>query len=138
MELIFELVIRPSNYRLLIQSDKAYAPSTARYLNLFHLFFESAALLLFIPQFSCVAGGFCGGGRASFGLINASLNAVIGYGEQRPALGRFVIGLSFLRLFGLIRHWKQMWINDTFKGFDDAYTKCELPCRLVLALFVSF
>lgn len=115
LELIFEFAIRPSNYWQLIQSDKAYTPSTARHINAFHLFFETIALLLFLPQIPCVFFDDCGESIPG-GLVSASLNAVIGDSMNVSASGRIIIGLSFLRTFSLVRHWKQMWINNTFKG----------------------
>lgn len=124
LELVFEFIIRPSNYYKLISSDKAYAPSTARNVNTFHLIFESVSLLLFIPQFPCVVWEKCGVGSA-FGLVEASLRAVIGVDPARAAFGRFVLGLTFLRTFGLVRHWKQMWLSSTFKS-DQEPDKCKL------------
>lgn len=32
------------------------------------------------------------------------------------ALGRLDLSLTFLRAFGLIRHWKQMWIRSAFEA----------------------
>ena len=42
------------------------------------------------------------------------MDAVIGETHAQSARGRFFLGLTALRLFGLIRHWKQMFINNTF------------------------
>jgi hypothetical protein len=49
-----------------------------------------------------------------FSLMDAALSATLGTSSARAAFGRFRIGLAALRLFGLVRHWKQMWIKNTF------------------------
>jgi hypothetical protein len=114
---MFEWLIRPSNYAHLVASDKAYAPSTARHINAFHLIFETIALALFFPEFDCLATRMCGK-RIAFSGVDAALQAVTGPTRGNSALGRFVIGLNALRIFGLVRHWKIMWINRTFS--DDS------------------
>ena len=113
LELIFEWLIRPSDYFQLITSDKAYAPSTARHINGFHLVFEAIALALFIPEFSCLSSKQCGR-RVPFSGVDAALSAVLGPSRSRAAYGRLCIGLTSLRVIGLVRHWKTMWINRTF------------------------
>jgi hypothetical protein len=116
LELLLEYVIRPAGYHRLILSDNAYAPATARYINAFHLAFESIALALFIPQLVCVSDRDKCGGSTPLSLVDASLEAVLGDSRSTVAYGRFVMGLTFLRTFSLVRHWKQMWINATFAG----------------------
>ena len=37
---------------------------------------------------------------------------------SKAVAGRFLVGLTFLRSFGLARHWKQMWLNHTYEGND--------------------
>jgi len=113
LELIFEWLIRPSKYFQLMRSDKVYAPSSARYINGFHLVTESIALALFIPEFDCLATKLCGK-RISFSGVDAALSAIYGPTRARAALGRLCIGLISLRIVGLVRHWKIMWINRTF------------------------
>lgn len=119
LELIFEWLIRPSNYSRLMMSEKAYAPSTARYINGFHLVAESIALALFGPEFDCLSTKVCGK-RILFSGVDASLNAVFGTTRARGAFGRLCIGLTSLRMIGLVRHWKIMWINRTFRDNDVA------------------
>lgn len=114
LELIFEVIIRPGNYFQLVESDKAFAPSTARYISRFHLVFEALALATFIPSFRCTDEGGCEGGY--FNLVLASAAAVRGPTHADAANGRFLLGLTSLRFFGVIRHWKQMWINNTFQA----------------------
>ena len=60
IELLFEVLVRPEGYLALMASEKAYAPSTARFINAFHLFFEVVALVCFVPDFRCLASGDCG------------------------------------------------------------------------------
>jgi hypothetical protein len=114
LELFFEFLIRPEDYHELITSDKAFAPSTARHINSFHLFFESLSLLLFIPQLPCVFKQQCGD-DIYFSAIWASIHAVTDHDGGRAAWARARLGLTFLKAFGLFRHWKKMWINRTFE-----------------------
>lgn len=132
MELIIEWLIRPDNYGQLVNSDKAYAPSTARHINSFHMIFEAIALLLFIPQFDCLLTKECGK-RILFSGVDSALNAVLGPTKAKSVFGRFVIGLSALRIFGLIRHWKNMWINRTY--IDDRGKKTLFFGRREQVLF---
>lgn len=113
VELLFERLIRPWGYFDLMKSDKAYAPSTARYINRYHLVAESISLLLFIPNFSCLATGQCGK-DIPFTTLDASMRAILGDTHASALFGRFVIGLSGFRFVGLVRHWKQMWLNHAF------------------------
>lgn len=117
VELFFEYLIRPPGYNALVESEKAYWPATARYISHFHLVFESVALILFIPQIPCLLIGRCGDPiRAISSLEQACVLAVLGTSNGAVAIGRFIIGLNSLRTFGLIRHWKQMWIKNVFDG----------------------
>jgi class 3 adenylate cyclase len=115
-ELLLEFLIRPEDYRHMVESDKAFAPSTARHISLFHLIFESLALIIFCPSFRCV-GDRDKCNRSLFGAgIKASMDAITAEEHALASLGRFLLGLHFLRAFGLIRHWKQMWLKNTFEG----------------------
>jgi hypothetical protein len=134
IELFLEYIIRPAGYHKLILSDKAYAPATARHINFFHLLVESVALLLFIPRFFCIARQETCGDRLPLSLVNASFNAVVGQSLSTVAIGRLVLGMTFLRAFGLVRHWKQMWINSTFIRNRDSGTESG-TCLAVLASF---
>ena len=50
IELLLEVFIRPDGYRsVMLLSEKAYSPITARFINTFHLFFEVISLFLYIP-----------------------------------------------------------------------------------------
>jgi hypothetical protein len=124
IELIFEFIIRPPNYFDLMQSEKAFAPATARHINRYHLFCEVLALLLFIPQMSCVFDNFCGESMP-LSLVQASIDAITSQSTWKAAAGRVVIGLTFLRVFGLVRHWKQMWLSHTFVGsrFEEHFVR---------------
>ena len=118
LELIFEIMIRPKDYWQLIRSDKAYKPSTARYINQLYVVGEAIALVTYIPEIVCIknttevclGSGFFG----RFTLEHASAAAVLGPTRLNSLLGRIVLGSMALRFFGVIRHWKQMLINQTF------------------------
>jgi hypothetical protein len=116
LELLFEVIIRPKNYSELITSDKAFAPSVARHINRFHLIFEFLALLTFIPEFNCVVNtSVCDRRSNNLDRVKASLDAILGSTHAEAARGRFLLSITALRFFGVVRHWKQMWINNTFR-----------------------
>ena len=120
LELFFEYLIRPWDYNQAIESERAYQPATARYINNFHLLFESLALVLFIPEMPCLFHDNCGSdGSAMLSLQRAAMMAVTGSTKAEISRGHFVIGLAFLRMFALIRHWKQMWIRSMFDVDDE-------------------
>ncbi|VEU33814.1 unnamed protein product [Pseudo-nitzschia multistriata] len=119
LELVFEVLIRPKDYKQLIESDKAFRPSTARYIHKFYIVGEAIALVTYIPEIFClnyttdVCGVIFPDGR--FALPEASADAVLGPTRRDSIVGRLVMGLMGFRFFGVIRHWKQMLINQTFQ-----------------------
>eukprot|EP00557_Chaetoceros_sp_GSL56_P001921 CAMPEP_0176493060 /NCGR_PEP_ID=MMETSP0200_2-20121128/9354_1 /TAXON_ID=947934 /ORGANISM="Chaetoceros sp., Strain GSL56" /LENGTH=1289 /DNA_ID=CAMNT_0017890711 /DNA_START=23 /DNA_END=3892 /DNA_ORIENTATION=- len=107
-ELISAIYIRPSNYRALLQSDKAYAPSTVRYINNFHLTFELIALLFVIPDFVPLFG---------YDIIRVTfpegaINATGRKHEGELIAGKLYFLLLHLRIFCLIRHLRNHWIQS--------------------------
>jgi hypothetical protein len=125
IELFLEFLIRPKGYQELVRSDKAFAPSTARLLNRFHFVCESCALILYIPQSIC---GFQEQCSSMFGAAQRSLMALTGDSQREAALGRLLLGLTFLRSFGLARHWKQMWLNHTYEKAEQESCKFTFLC----------
>jgi hypothetical protein len=117
-ELILECIIRPHNYWELVRTERAFNPTTARYMNFFHIFFETASLMLFLPQLPCAFGGLCGS-DARLTILWAANTAMTSVSQREAALGRFFLGLTFLRAFGLFRHWKKMWMSFTYKKDKD-------------------
>eukprot|EP00980_Cylindrotheca_fusiformis_P021686 scaffold8529_cov137-Cylindrotheca_fusiformis.AAC.16 len=119
VELLLEILIRPKGYSHLMESDKAFAPSTARHISTFHIFFEGIALVTFIPEFWCLVDETesCYRGQW-YSRLTASEDAILGEDSTTVVLGRFMMGLTALRFFGVVRHWKQMWINSTFHASD--------------------
>eukprot|EP00590_Aulacoseira_subarctica_P009415 CAMPEP_0172422826 /NCGR_PEP_ID=MMETSP1064-20121228/8945_1 /TAXON_ID=202472 /ORGANISM="Aulacoseira subarctica , Strain CCAP 1002/5" /LENGTH=1415 /DNA_ID=CAMNT_0013163879 /DNA_START=50 /DNA_END=4294 /DNA_ORIENTATION=+ len=128
LELIFEVFIRPTGYNALIHSEKAYAPSTARFINRFHLTMEFIALILYIPEISCIFSKVYSCSDASpLGLLNATLmtalaqsssaffgpNSFLFTASTRKIVfvGNCLFAILRLRIFGVVRHWKRMWIN---------------------------
>lgn len=109
-----EVFIRPNGYRALIRSDRAYLPSTVRYLNTFHLVSEMISLIFFIPEFICLFGSKSCGDRYAFSLANACLMSLYGPDRLHAFYGTAFICILRLRIFGLVRHWTKMWINNTF------------------------
>jgi hypothetical protein len=115
VELFCEVFIRADNYGELIVSEKAYSPSTVRYINAFHLIVESISLALFIPEFFCLfSSRYDCDDRIPFSFYNAALMAVTGPTQVQAFYGKAFFALIRLRVFGLVRHWKTMWIVNTF------------------------
>ena len=115
LELMLEVFVRPNGYRALIRSDKAYLPSTVRYLNSFHLISEMISLIFFVPEFVCLFSKDkkCGD-PFSFSLANSCLMSLYGPDRLHAFFGTSFLCILRLRIFGLVRHWTKMWINNTF------------------------
>ena len=109
MELIVEVFIRPSGYHALIRSEKAYLPSTVRYLDRFHLVTEMISLIFFAPEFLILFGYT----DSAFDLANACLMSIFGPSRLKAFYGTAYICMLRLRIFGAVRHWTKMWINNT-------------------------
>mmetsp|Transcript_36058 Transcript_36058/g.53794 ORF Transcript_36058/g.53794 Transcript_36058/m.53794 type:complete len:1410 (-) Transcript_36058:375-4604(-) len=114
LELIFEVFIRPDGYKNLIISEKAYEPSTVRNINRFHVIVESISLVFFFPEIFCLFSQSSCGDRHTFSLLNASILAVTGPTGADAFFGHAFFAVIRFRIFGLVRHWKQMWINNTY------------------------
>lgn len=113
LELIFEVFIRPDGYNVLVASEKAYAPSTVRYINYFHLVVETFSLGIFVPEFICLwnVSSSCSE-RTRFSYFNAAFMAILGPSQASAFLGHVYFALVHLRIFGLVRRWRIRWINN--------------------------
>lgn len=115
------IFIRPEGYKGLLKSKKAYAPATVRHINTFHICMEFVSLLLFIPEIFCFLFGSCGGRLSNPFLEDAFLRAIRGPERVQVFVGRFILALLPLRIFGMVRHWKQMWMTNTI--IDPGWSK---------------
>jgi len=107
LELVFEVSIRPKEYRALLDKEQAYSPSTVRYINRFHLFFEFIALMFVIPDFLPLFMD-----RVTvFSFTHGAVNATDGSTEGAFILGNLHTLLIRIRLFGLVRHKRNHWIS---------------------------
>lgn len=113
-ELLIEVFVRPEGYNALLASEKAYAPATARYVNLFHLAVEGFSLVLFHSEFICLFYGESCSSRLRFSFHNAAMKALTGPTIKDSFYGRAYMALIRLRIFGLVRHWRNMWITNSF------------------------
>jgi hypothetical protein len=115
LELIFEVFIRPDGYHKLIRSDKAFTPTTVRYISALHLLVEFFSLICFVPEFVCLfqTQTTCDG-RPVFSFLHSTMLALTGPNRGRALAGRAFYAIMRLRVFGLVRHWKNMWINAKF------------------------
>jgi hypothetical protein len=114
LELIFQVFILPDGFKNLIVSDKAYAPTTVRFINSFHVCVESLSLLIFIPEWYCLISTYQCDDRLRFSFHNAVLLSVTGPTRLDSFYGLAFLALIRLRVFGLVRHWRNMWITNTF------------------------
>ena len=112
LELMGEIFIRPDGYKQMLITEKAYSPSVVRHINSFHLVMEILSLIFFVPEFLCLfTSNYTCSDRPGFSLLNASLNSVLGPSRNDAFFGRAFYAVIRLRIFGLVRHWKQMWIS---------------------------
>jgi hypothetical protein len=114
LELILQVFILPDGFKNLIVSDKAYAPTTVRFINTFHVFIESLSLLIFISEWYCLVSTYQCDDRLRFSFHNAVLLSVTGPTRLDSFYGKAFLALIRLRVFGLVRHWRNMWITNTF------------------------
>jgi len=114
IELLFQVFIRPEGYNHLIESEKAFSPSTVRYINAFHLFIESFSLAIYIPEFLCLFNGESCGKRLPFSFHNAAIIGVIGPTGLDVFYGHVYVALIRLRVFAIVRHWRNFWLAKTF------------------------
>jgi hypothetical protein len=92
LELLFEVFIRPSGYSALIHSEKAYAPSTDSCSYASTLNLMNATFLVSLAQYNTIL----------------SLNS---YPRKAVFVGNCTLATLRLRVFGIVRFWKRMWIN---------------------------
>lgn len=115
LELIFEVFIRPDNYSALIQSEKAYMPTTARFISGAHLAIEAVSLAFFVPEFLCLfQEDLQCDERRHFSFGYATLLAISGPTRSQSFLGRCFYACIRLRIFSLVRHWKNRWLNKKY------------------------
>ena len=115
LELIFEIFIRPDDYRALIKSEKAFMPTTARFISGIHLLVEAISLAFFVPEFLCLfQSGLACDERPKFSLAHATLLAITGPTRLKAFAGRAFYACIRLRVFGLVRLWKNMWLKSKY------------------------
>lgn len=127
VELLLEVFIRPNDYSRLVHSDKAFAPTTMRFIDGFHLFLESVSLGIFIPEFRCLFTNQSCGSRWAFSVFNAFILGLNGKDLRHVFFGGAFIALTRLRVFGLVRHWKNMWITNQYIGDYANHVKAAKP-----------
>lgn len=114
-ELAFEVFIRPDGYRKLIKSEKAYMPITVRHISRLHLIVEFLSLGFFVPEFLCIfQQDLSCSAPSNFSFLHAVLRGVTGETRLQALTGRIFLAVLRLRIFGLVRHWRNMWINRIF------------------------
>jgi hypothetical protein len=131
LELLFQVFIRPDGFKQLIVSDKAYAPTTVRFINSFHFIIEALCLMIFVPEWYCLVSTYECDDRMRFSFHNAILMSVTGPTRLETFYGKAFLALLRLRVFGLVRHWKNMWITNTFINMKSKST----PNGLLSAIF---
>lgn len=121
IELFLEILIRPLDYYTLMDSDKAFSPSTARHISFFHIFFEAIALATFLPELWCTIrhSEVCDK-QSVFSRSRSTMDAVLGHSPSSVMFGRTLMGITAFRFFGLVRHWKQALINESYQTVTDS------------------
>eukprot|EP00934_Nitzschia_sp_Nitz4_P000094 Nitzschia sp. Nitz4//scaffold89_size161592//92699//96967//NITZ4_002385-RA/size161592-snap-gene-0.176-mRNA-1//-1//CDS//3329559637//94//frame0 len=114
VELFFEVFIRPDNFLSLIHSEKAYTPTTVRFISGLHLVVEFISLAFFVPEFLCLFTEDSCSDRYKFSFLNATMMAVAGPTIKDYAFGRLYYACVRLRVFSLVRHWRNRWLKVKF------------------------
>jgi hypothetical protein len=107
LELVFEISIRPKDYRALLDNEQAFSPSTVRYINRFHLLFECVALVFAIPDFLPLFMKR----HSSVSFAHFAIHATDGRTSWAFIAGNLYFLLIRIRIFGLIRHKRNHWIK---------------------------
>jgi len=124
LELLTAWFIRPTQYARLMSSDKAYSPKSASYIDNFHLFFELLSLILFALQHAQffhfkqrdVDQWAFSATRSAIDVTFYDNTIIRGSWAFWRANLYFMI--APLRLFGLVRYWRNRWLNSTFVESD--------------------
>jgi len=115
MELVFQVFIRPDEYNALIQSEKAFTPTTVRFISGLHLAIELFSLAFFVPEFLCLfRSDLMCDERPTFSFLHATILATTGPTRLDALAGRAFYACIRLRVFALVRHWKNMWVNTKY------------------------
>ena len=132
LELISEFFIRPDGWYGLVRSDHAFTPKTARYINAIHLFVESISLGFFIPVFICIFNDdlSCSDRVTTFSFLWSTIASVVGPHLSQALIGRAFYGVIRFRVFALIRHWRNAWIDFTFLN-ERKYKKLKEKKRMM-------
>mmetsp|Transcript_1691 Transcript_1691/g.3584 ORF Transcript_1691/g.3584 Transcript_1691/m.3584 type:complete len:1339 (-) Transcript_1691:224-4240(-) len=122
-------IIRPklSDYLNLVRSDKAYSPSTRRYMDPFHSILEFIALILFIPEICGSLSNKQNAWYLKWSLLGA-IKRIMNRGKFEMCLGATTVMLTRLRIIGVTRRYKQRVINNHYLKSDKdlAVVKKEL------------
>eukprot|EP00531_Pseudo-nitzschia_arenysensis_P016933 CAMPEP_0116141452 /NCGR_PEP_ID=MMETSP0329-20121206/14390_1 /TAXON_ID=697910 /ORGANISM="Pseudo-nitzschia arenysensis, Strain B593" /LENGTH=1340 /DNA_ID=CAMNT_0003636637 /DNA_START=322 /DNA_END=4340 /DNA_ORIENTATION=- len=133
MELVVGVFVRPEGWNNLVRSDKAYTPQTRRHIANVHLIVESISLLFFVPVFYCIFSNETScSERIRFSFLEAALAAVLGRSLSQAFYGRFLYGIVRLRVFALVRHWRNLWLNNTFLNYNKLKNRRERRRRAFL------
>lgn len=108
------MFVRPDDYSELIKGSEAYNPKTVHYINRFHLIFEGIALLTALLDSLVIFG------VEPCILVKASIYAATGYSFLNYILGYIFFFSTRLRLFCLVRHLRNHWINALYLNKKDA------------------
>ncbi len=115
IELLFQLFLRPDDYNQLLKGSDAYSPRTVHYINRFHLFFESLALIFAMWDFFSIFGV-----KPRIDSIKACVYATVGESLGLYILGYLYFFITRFRLFCLIRHKRNHWLNALYMNNKDA------------------
>ena len=117
-DLVCEVCIRPSDYKGLVRSKDKYDPSTACFINRFHVITESITLLCFLPEIISIFSGWDKGSPGS--LLQASLSSVsVEHSLAGSYVGLITYAVIRLRVICLIRYWKTHWLNHNYINLSE-------------------
>mmetsp|Transcript_16208 Transcript_16208/g.32268 ORF Transcript_16208/g.32268 Transcript_16208/m.32268 type:complete len:1500 (+) Transcript_16208:212-4711(+) len=127
VDLFFEILIRPFDYSKLLQSKKAYYPSTQRHIDNFHFVLEFLALALYLPEilssWSPEPNIFLSYMSIS-GLYKQTLDSK---NNSTPWLAIILLALVRLRLVGVMRRWRQSTINASYLKTGEELFLAKVP-----------
>jgi len=121
-DLFSEILIRPMDYSKLLRSNKAFYPSTQRYIDNFHFFLEFLALALYFPEILLYFSD-----NVKFGIFHSYMNTLDSAEDSNPWLHIIWLALVHLRIVGVMRRWRQSTINASYLKTGEELSLAKVP-----------
>mmetsp|Transcript_16209 Transcript_16209/g.32276 ORF Transcript_16209/g.32276 Transcript_16209/m.32276 type:complete len:1314 (+) Transcript_16209:82-4023(+) len=121
-DLFSEILIRPMDYSKLLRSNKAFYPSTQRYIDNFHFFLEFLALALYFPEIL-----LCFSDNVKLSIFHSYMNTLDSAKDSNSWIHIILLALVHLRIVGVMRRWRQSTINASYLKTGEELFLAKVP-----------